>query len=305
MNETYFSLHWAMCLLGVFIFLLALVGVGLLHHHIKTATHMDHQEWEDSVDEVENDVGGMILAFAWTTFVRFLILGRYPEHEPEPGEERHTALQRGLFLGYAVGMAVLTFFVIRALDHWMLEHSQTASRVMIRLHLLCYPFLTMSVAWAFLMWGEWEFYESRFVGNAVLARAAFAIFCTAICLLVILGFSIFMKRRSDGARQRAASAQDDKAFQLAQIQAQVEEERERDIRRLVVNLVSLIVAFSWEETFDASVEGAIEGDVHPAMAKVVLAIVVAACVLPVYIFYLRPHVDALDHELHPDFDHDA
>ena len=29
---------------------------------------MDHQEWEDSVDEVENDVGGMILTFAWATF---------------------------------------------------------------------------------------------------------------------------------------------------------------------------------------------------------------------------------------------
>lgn len=304
-HETIFGWHWAVCLLGVFVFLLLLVCAAVFHHQIKTHAHMDHQEWEDSVDEVENDVGGMILAFAWTTFIRYLILGRFPEHEPEPGEPRHTALQRGLFLGYAVLMAVLAFFVIRALDHWMLEHSQTASRVMIRLHLLCYPFFTMSVAWAFLMWGEWEFYESRYAENPVLGRAAFAIICTAVCLLVILGFSMFMKRRSDAAQRRAASDGDDRGMQLAKIQAQVEEERERDIRRLIVNLLSLIVAFSWEETFDAAIEGAVEGDTNAAASKVLLAIVVAICVLPVYIFYLRPHVDALDHELHPDPDHDA
>jgi hypothetical protein len=155
------------------------------------------------------------------------------------------------------------------------------------------------------MWGEWEFYESRYAENPVLGRAAFAIICTAVCLLVILGFSMFMKRRSDAAQRRAASDGDDRGMQLAKIQAQVEEERERDIRRLIVNLLSLIVAFSWEETFDAAIEGAVEGNTNAAASKVLLAIVVAICVLPVYIFYLRPHVDALDHELHPDPDHDA
>merc|ERR1719160_1818912 len=99
-------------------------------------------------------------------------------------------------------MTVAAVFVIPLLDHWMIEHSQSASRLAIRLHSLCYPFLTMSVAWAYLIWGEWEFYESLFVGNPILARAVFAILCTSICFALLLGFSIIMKRRSDAGSLR-------------------------------------------------------------------------------------------------------
>lgn len=304
-QETFFSWHWALCFLGVIVLFLILLCVGGIHHYIREFTHMHHQEWEDSVDDIENDIGGMVLAFTWTIFVRYVILGRYPEHEPGPGEPLHSPLQRGLMLLYAVLMTVAAFFLVPLLDHWMLEHSQSASRIAIRLHSLCYPFMTMSVAWAYLTWGEWEFYESMFAGNAILARAIFAILVTTTCFAVLLGFSVIMKRRSDAAQARAASAQDARTAQLSKIQAQVDEERERDIRRLVVNMLSLMIAFSWEETFDASVEGAVEGDAHPATAKVLLALLVGAAVLPVYIFYLRPYVDAVDREVHPDGDDDA
>lgn len=303
-SDRFFSSHWGLCLLGVAIFLVLLMGIATLHHFIREKTHMNHQEFEDSVDDVENDIGGMVLAFAWTTFVRYLILGRYPEHhDAEPGEPPHSALQRGLLLLYAVLITVAAFFIIPWLDHWMLEHSQTASRVLIRLHLLCYPFITMSCAWAFLLWGEWEFYESLFMGNAMLGRAVFAFLCTTMCIVLLFAFSVVVKRRSDAERARAVG-QDARSLQLSKIQAQVDEERERDIRRLVVNMLSLIVAFSWEETFDAAVEGAVEGSAHEATAKVILAIVVAGAVLPVYILYLRPYVDAIDREVHPDGEED-
>merc|ERR1719335_481890 len=138
----------------------------------------------------------------------------------------------------------------------------------------------------------------------MLGRAVFAFLCTTMCIVLLFAFSVVVKRRSDAERARAVG-QDARSMQLSKIQAQVDEERERDIRRLVVNMLSLIIAFSWEETFDAAVEGAVEGDAHPATAKVLLALVVGTAVLPVYIFYLRPYVDAIDREVHPDGDDDA
>merc|ERR1719160_758721 len=125
-------------------------------------------------------------------------------------------------------MTVAAVFVIPLLDHWMIEHSQSASRLVIRLHSLMYPFLTMSVAWAYLLWGEWEFYESLFVGNAILARAVFALLCTTMCFALLFGFSVVVKRRNDAAQARAAFGQDPRSLQLSKIQAQVDEERERD-----------------------------------------------------------------------------
>jgi hypothetical protein len=303
-QDTFFSWHWALCLLSVVVFLLLLVGLGFLDHFVRSKAHMEHEEFEDSIDDVQNDVGGMILAFAWTTFVRYLILGRYPEHDPEPGEARHSPLQRGLLLIYAVLITVAAFFVIPLLDDWTYQHSHTASLVVIRLHHLCYPFITMSCAWAFLLWGEFEFYESLFATNAILARAVFALLCTAMCFSLLFGFSVVVKRRNAAAQARSPVGQDARSLAHLKTQALIDEEHERDIRRLVVNMLSLIIAFSWEETFDASVEGAVEGDAHPATAKVIMALVVAAVVLPVYVFYLRPHVDAIEQEVHPDGDPD-
>merc|ERR1719316_1705908 len=68
----------------------------------------EDEHFVDKIEELEDDAGGMMLAFLCTITLRYMISGHYASYEA--GEKsklpRHSPLQRGVLLGYALMMCL-------------------------------------------------------------------------------------------------------------------------------------------------------------------------------------------------------
>merc|ERR1719487_3096901 len=110
----------------------------------------------------------------------------------------------------------------------------------------------MAVAWAFLLWADWEFYENSFRHSGIEGRLVFALVATVCCFACTVALA--------------------RAEELQYLNSNLD--------KLCIGALSLIVAFAWEETFDEALEVAVEDVAHPAVAKILLANLVGATVLP-------------------------
>lgn len=285
--------------------LLLLMGIAVVSDLIKESLRMHHFEFEESIDDIENDVGGMVLAFMWTMTVRFAIVGSY-----SVSGEPVWIVWRGLFLLYVVLMGVLAFFLFPVIDRLvydpfhnrpgdeesMHEHHTASARIRLRLLLLCYPFLTMSVAWGVLLWAEMEFYGVLFAGSFILGRAVFALLCSYVCFSLIVVFGAYFKHKQELVISKGYSLADRDA---ASLDLHVQQGHEQDVRKFLLNMLALLIAFSWEETFDAAIEESVpgHGPGHAAPMKLLLSFLTMLIALPVYAQYLRPHVEQMDPDL--------
>merc|ERR1719498_429540 len=120
----------------------------------------------------------------------------------------------------------------------------------------------MNVAWAWLYWGEWEFFESLYPGEAVKGRVMFAVSATMVGGLGLLG--------------------------LSRMTADASSVSMRSEKKVLLTALGLVIAWSWELCFDAAVEDMCEGVSHPVGWKVGTTLALAAIILPVYGIYMRP-----------------
>lgn len=248
----------AMALLSLvcLVVLLALVGLGIWH--LKGALGArGEEEFMDQTDDLENDVGAMAAAFCFSLLVRFVLTG----HHPSGGEVRmrHTSTQRSLMLAYGLvsllaGAAGLVF----------LSRVRSACYPVKRLVMFANAFLSMNVAWAWLLWGEWEFYETQYHGDPIFGKLIFAL----VASLAAAGLTGAISYLPWGTGSVGVKSEE----------------------KVALVALGLVVAWSWESCFDNAVEALTEESMHPAPMKFATAAVLSAFLLPVYMWHLKPLV---------------
>jgi len=251
-----YSYSYMMCMFGLGTLFVALAGIGYLLYTAKRSMSLaEDLEYMEKADDVENDAASMALSVCFTMLVRFIISGHHPAGD-EAGFA-HTQSQRN-----AMGFYAIVCFIIAVLVTGFCAKKAADPTISYggkRLCTFATTVTTMNVAWALLFWGEWEFFEAIYPGEAIKGRLMFTI---AMTLLGGVGLIVLSK---------ISSSSDVKTERKAALVA-----------------ISLVIATSWELVFDASVEAMCDGVSHPALWKIAMTLILGAIVLPVYGLYMKP-----------------
>lgn len=255
------SYSWVMCIFGLLVLGMGLGIVGYLVYTAKKRAGMleNNDEFMDKTDDLENDFGAMAFSVCFTMFVRFLLTGHHPADDET--EFDHTASQRTRMLLYAC-----VCFLIAGVSVKFCAQTAAATKnyAVKRVMAFLTTVATMNVAWAFLYWGEWQFFEYLFPGEAIKGRVMFSIlttFCGGLGLLALTKVP-----SPEGKAGVAAKSE----------------------KMVALTALSLVVAWSWELCFDAAVEDMTEGVSHPAGWKIATTLSLFAIILPVYALYMKP-----------------
>eukprot|EP00929_Paragymnodinium_shiwhaense_P017069 TRINITY_DN12598_c0_g1_i1.p1 TRINITY_DN12598_c0_g1~~TRINITY_DN12598_c0_g1_i1.p1 ORF type:complete len:460 (+),score=100.31 TRINITY_DN12598_c0_g1_i1:79-1458(+) len=224
-------------------------------------------EWEDSIDDVENDYIAMAIAVVLTLTINWFIVGKYNSLEDIEGIHQHTPLQRKAMLIYAViSLPAGAFLASKVAEYGAASKSTGVKKTCA----VGVSVITMMVAWAFLMAGQWEVAASHHAEDRVIRRLHFATLATICGLLLVLGLSRMQPR---GASTLAAA--------------------EAAIAKLALVAVGLVVGFSWEQVFNEAVETMAEGsETAELQLKFGLAIGLGGLIIPMYAWYFKPAVVA-------------
>jgi len=266
-QEEYFSTKkgiaprpWLL-LCGLLVLLLCLAALAAVIYQIKKRRGLlEKEEWNEKVTDVENDFSAMGFAVAWSLYVRYLICGSYHKLEGE-GSGVTTAFERNLMLAYGVAMLLITAFAVKSMN--AVKAREGTSYTTTRVIMFFTSFFTMSVAWALILWGEWQFIQKMYAGSPITGRLFFAMICSLIAGVGIIALAYLLPESSNDSVQHS--------------------------RKVALVAMSLVVGWSWELCFDAAIESLAEGSVHPAIYKVSLALGLGAVIIPVYMWFLKPY----------------
>jgi hypothetical protein len=264
-----------MCILGLVVLCLGIGIIGMLVYKAKqrfteknkegeTINMTEDDDFMDKSDDVENDAGATAFSVVFTMLIRFLLTGHHPKDDDTDFD--HTAGQRTAMLIYAFICLIVAGVGINFIAKKCPDEPKNGKEYAVKR--VCNFFktvLAMNVAWAFLYWGEWEFFEALYPHDPIKGRVMFAIVTTLIGGLLLIALS---KTPDRG----------DKALIRTKLCA--------------LTALSLVIAFSWELCFDSAVEQMVEGQAHPVFLKVLSCVVMLAIILPVYVIYMKPIVDA-------------
>lgn len=263
------SYTWGMCIFGLLVLGLGLALAGYLTYTAKRKAQLLqsgslNNSFIEKTDDLENDVAAMSFSVAFTMFVRFVLSGHHPVGSE--AEFDHTAQQRLLLLIYAVVCLLVAVVSVKFCSKKAAESdSYAVKRMMTFLNTVA----AMNVAWAFLYWGEWEFFEYLYPGEAIKGRVMFAIIATIACGLLLIGLSKYPSTESDASMSGASiTGKSDKMVALTAL--------------------ALVCAWSWELCFDAAMEAMTEGVAHPVAWKVATTVILSGIIVPVYAIYMRP-----------------
>jgi len=273
-QEAFFDSNEIMCFLSVLLMLFIFLGLALVFQQCRENMGAKSKEWVEVVEDVENDLASMGIAFAFTMAVRYLVCGRYPPLEEGEGKElHHSASQRTVFLVYTICVSILAMWIIPWIDRESSRSTYHAPRidpetnerrwrwVTLRLLKLAATTLGMLAAWSIFLWADWQFFEVFYHGEKIYGRLVFASWATIISLAVFFAVDAFGKSILGMSR------------------------------KLFLTVFALVIAFAWEEVLDQALETAVEGRTHPVGVKMGAAVVIALVVFPVYVWYLKPAVD--------------
>lgn len=254
------SYSWGMCIFGLVVLGIGLASVGYLTYTAKRkAQSVDNNSFMDKTDDLENDVAALSFSVAFTMFVRFVLTGHHPKGSD--AEFNHTAGQRLSLFVYACVCLIVAFYSVKYCSKKAAEsESYGVKRLMTFLNTVA----TMNVAWAFLYWGEWEFFENLYEDEEIKGRVMFAIISTIACGLLLVGLS---KIPSTEGRVNITGKND---------------------KMVALTALALVCAWSWELCFDAALEDMTEGVGHPVGWKVVTTLIMCGVIVPVYVMYMRP-----------------
>lgn len=251
------SYTYTMCIFGICTLGLAIGTIGFLVYTSKKRMDLTEDDgFMDKTDDLENDFGAMAFSVVFTMFMRFMLTGHHPVDDET--EFDHTREQRTAMFFYAIACVIVAGFVVSFCSKKAADPSSTYAikRVMNFITTVA----TMNVAWAWLYWGEWEFFEALYPGEAIKGRVMFAITMSLIGGLGLIGLS--KMSASKGAKQSE--------------------------KKVALTALSLVIAWSWELCFDAAVEDMCEGVAHPVGWKVAATLFLAAIIIPVYAIYMKP-----------------
>lgn len=280
-QEHYFAGGVFMAFAFAPIVLLILCIVMVVMYLIRVALKWsENEKLEEAVEDMEIDVCALTLAFIITQAVRYTLIGKYPGDAGEAHEENHHFfLQRVAHDNVSHSsttrmiMLIYTFvcLIVAAVIPWeRLKHAVSGNKHAVRAVMITHHTMVMLGAWGFMLWGEWEFFETIFIGDhhEIFGRIAFALICTivavaAVILMAFLGEDICPYHVSS-------------VFALA---------------------LGLSCAWSWEHAFDVSVDAVAEAyHIVPGsnndskVLKGCCALIAPCFMIPPYIRYIKPQV---------------
>jgi len=239
-----------LCLVGFF----ALLG-GLIWFIKRAMKANSDEEFMDKTDDLENDFFAMATAFCFSMLVRFILTGHHPKGEEV--EYDHTAMERFAMLIYSV-----ISLVVAAAGVILLQKVKSERYFVKRAVMFLNAFLPMNVAWAWLLWGEWEFFETQYKGDEIFGMLCFALVVTlAVSILTIL--LAFLPKSQGGGSSKCPE-------------------------QVCLVALGLLVAWSWESVFDQAIEEFTEGRSHPAPYRLAAALILSAAIVPVFVIHLKP-----------------
>lgn len=268
--------HWSSFVYEVFIGLtIIMLFMGVLYAATEAgrrAAKFEDEGWQDKFDDLQNDFGAMAVAVCWSLLVRACIAGEYHHiSADEESEEEHTSAERMTMLIYAIAMIPIAGFSVRMMSSASarMEAEGTLTYGKKRAIMFISAVLCMSVAWGFLLWGEWEFDKVKGEGGPeIQGKVYFALTATCLSCLAIIGLGL------SGSSSRG-----------------------RHERKVLLVALSLLVGWSWEESFDAAVEAVTEETGHAGRTKIAIALALGCIILPVYAKFLKPIAMKYEEEL--------
>lgn len=242
-------------------------------------------ELQKTVDEMEMDIVGLMASFMITQSVRHAITGQYPAMghfflQGHPGGLVHTWWQRTFMLAWAIVLTIVAGLAVPRLNK-MAGHSRGKRKLIHVLKVM----LIMLVAWGYLLWGQWLFYEEIFKGDAMFGHMIFALCTTLVALCILYVFAMVIHRRHHGHAERGTL---ERSNTLQLLPASV-----RQTNAITVTGISLVVAWSWEHCFHLAFD--IIGEEYSVgygglVPKLVLAICIPLVLMPVYHKHIKPRV---------------
>lgn len=245
-------------------------------------------ELQIAVEDLELDIIGIVVSFAIMQALRHALTGRYPPQahmllleqsdrndldflgsRPHIHPKTHTMEQRMFMLAWSIALLIISFFSMRYLEA-IKERSEYWIHKIIH---VVQVVLVMCVAWGFLLWGEWEFYETIFKGDPMFGKMVFAIIATFCCLLIITALAYATDERFSNAKGYAD---------------------------LCIMAVSLVAAWSWEHCFHTAINVvAVQYQVGygGVIPKIIIALLIPLVILPGYVIFLKPIVVGIDEKL--------
>lgn len=281
-NRVYVSFMYCMAVFLVFA-LISLIAFMAWRRHVK------NDEMQLAVEELENDIVGLVLSYAIIQALRHALTGRYPPQahlflqdeiarsdldlfgsRPHHHPKTHTMQERMFMLLWSFVFLLISLVSLNKLEE-LKERCEVGSGYFMHkvLH-VTQVVLVMCVAWGFLLWGEWEFYEVMFHGDPMFGKMVFALMSTLIVLGIVYGLALATDSRFSHAKGYA---------------------------NLCVMAASLVAAWSWEHCFHTAINVVSEeyqvgyGGLVP---KIIIAFVIPMVILPGYVIFLKPIVVEID-----------
>jgi len=251
-----------------------------------------------AVEELELDIVGLVLSFAIMQAFRHALTGHYPaeahlflqQHdtvgidivnslgtvsrcdEDQGNHVHHTATQRAIMLIFSISLMIFAMISLKYLEEFKQRGRYWTHKAVHVVQIV----LVMCVAWGYLLWGEWQFYETYFRGDKMFGKMAFAVIASFMGMSLITGLAFATYERSSNAKGYAS---------------------------LVVMAISLVVAWSWEHCFHTAIDVVSKqyqvgyGGLVP---KLIIAISIPLIILPGYIMFLKPIAVEADEKAHAE-----
>lgn len=251
-----------------------------------------------AVEELELDIIGLVLSFAIMQALRHALTGHYPSNAHlllqeqmlagdgdfnfsgasessgcvSPHSHSHTAWERSLMLLFSVVLTIIAMVSLKPLEDLKVTCNYWGHKAVHILQVV----LVMCVAWGYLLWGEWQFYETYFHGDKMFGKMVFAVIATVVSLIIIIALAFATHERSSSAKGYA---------------------------NLCVMAVSLVAAFSWEHCFHTAINviaTQYEVGYGGLVPKIVIALCIPLIILPGYIIFLKPIVVEVEEKMYAE-----
>lgn len=256
-------------LAAVSLLFLEFISYKIRGYVVNRDDRIDEEEakWLEQTVETENDVHSICIGFLMMQTFRYYITGRMQSVEPgvPPPDTSHTQVTMLFVFSLVTGIAA--FFATVYVNRLKREDHNIPTHIR-RLMKLGQLFLSMTMAWCLLYWGEWVTYTAfGFNGPRMCGVLLVALLLSAICCVTIIGLDHVGDHMHVGKGRKAM-----RNFELA---------------------LGVVVGFSWEKCFDLALENIVESlEWHQAISRVVLLATTLVTVLPAWLWYVLPKTTA-------------
>lgn len=221
-------------------------------------------KWDEETKETEDDIIGLAVSFVLAQTLRFAISGDLPDpegNEPDEMLSNHSNREVLMLIGIAVFFTVLNVLRTIFIKKQYRFTPQMRNVVM------------MDFAWCCFFSSDWWLSTTFFASeHGMIKEVVLALFVTSIAFIMIF----FLDKIADAFAQSSQNHKSDTDQAI----------------RSIVQAFGILIGFSWEKAFDTAVQSctAVISFMPPAWSKLVLAIGLAAVVIPAWRMHILPTI---------------